>query len=231
MPPYFKEFFKLYLEAQGKENKQEIPWEDRLAALYYAYAMKNANKFVSDWFCLNLNINNMLTAITCRKHGFDKAGYIVGDNEVAQALRTSNARDFGLGDTVDYLPDLWRIAEETDLMVREKKVDLLKWEWLEEHTFFKPFDIESVFAYLLKLEMIERWVMLDKATGEKTFREIIPADFVSPSFRQQSNMASLIVISCTSAKVFSNWYKALYISFIAQIDSIFLYVVDGDKDI
>ncbi len=54
-------------------------------------------------------------------------------------------------------------------MVREKKVDLLKWEWLEEHTFFKPFDIESVFAYLLKLEMIERWVMLDKATGEKDF--------------------------------------------------------------
>lgn len=117
----------------------------------------------------------MLTAITCRKHGFDKAGYIVGDNEVAQALRTSNARDFGLGDTVDYLPDLWRIAEETDLMVREKKVDLLKWEWLEEHTFFKPFDIESVFAYLLKLEMIERWVMLDKVTGEKTFREIVGA--------------------------------------------------------
>lgn len=175
IPPYFKEFFKLYLEAQGKENKQEIPWEDRLAALYYAYAMKNANKFVSDWFCLNLNINNMLTVITCRKYGFDKAGYIVGDNEVAQALRTSNARDFGLGDTVDYLPDLWRIAEETDLMVREKKVDLLKWEWLEEHTFFKPFDIESVFAYLLKLEMIERWVMLDKATGEKTFREIVGA--------------------------------------------------------
>ena len=34
IPPYFKEFFKLYLEAQGKENKQEIPWEDRLAALY-----------------------------------------------------------------------------------------------------------------------------------------------------------------------------------------------------
>ena len=99
----------------------------------------------------------------------------VGDNEVAQALRTSNARDFGLGDTVDYLPDLWRIAEETDLMVREKKVDLLKWEWLEEHTFFKPFDIESVFAYLLKLEMIERWVMLDKVTGEKTFREIVGA--------------------------------------------------------
>ena len=171
-PSYLYEFITAYLALSAEELYRA---EDMLSACYYAYAMKNANKFVSDWFCLNLNINNMLTAITCRKHGFDKAGYIVGDNEVAQALRTSNARDFGLGDTVDYLPDLWRIAEETDLMVREKKVDLLKWEWLEEHTFFKPFDIESVFAYLLKLEMIERWVMLDKATGEKTFREIVGA--------------------------------------------------------
>ena len=167
----YDEFNALYKALK----EQEIPWEDRLATLYYAYAMKNPNKFVSDWFSLNLNINNMLTAITCRKHGLDKAGYIVGDNEVAQALRTSNARDFGLGDTVDYLPDLGRIAEETDLMAREKKVDLLKWEWLEEHTFFKPFDIESIFAYLLKLEMIERWVTLDKVTGEKTFREIVGA--------------------------------------------------------
>lgn len=175
IPPYFEVFFKMYLENEGKEADQDISWEDRLAALYYAYALKCSNKFVADWFELNLNINNMLTAITCRKHGLDKAEYIVGENEVAESIRTSNARDFGLGDTVDYLPTLQRIAEETDLMAREKKVDLLKWEWLEENTFFKPFDIESVFAYLLKLEMIERWVTLDKVTGEKTFREIVRA--------------------------------------------------------
>ena len=175
IPPYFKEFFKLYLENEDRESKQEVSWEDRLAALYYAYAMGNSNKFVVDWFELNLNINNMLTAITCRKHGLDKAEYIVGDNEVAKALRTSNARDFGLGDLVDYLPELQRIAEESDLMVREKKVDLLKWRWLEEQTFFKTFDIESVYAYLLKLVMIERWVTLDKETGDKTFREIVGA--------------------------------------------------------
>ena len=58
-------------------------------------------------------------------------------------------------------------------MLREKKIDLLKWNWLEENTFFKTFDIESVFAYLLKLEMIERWVTLDKDAGEKTFRSLV----------------------------------------------------------
>lgn len=175
VPPYFEEFFKMYLAAEGKEDGSKIPWEDRLASLYYSYAMQYKNRFAADWFELNLNINNLLTAITARKYDLDKADYIVGENEIAQALRTSNARDFGLGDSVEYLPTLQRIAEETDLYVREKKIDQLKWEWLEENTFFKTFDIESVFAYMLKVEMIERWVTLDKATGEKTFRELVGA--------------------------------------------------------
>ena len=175
IPSYFIDFFRMYLESEAKGDVATISWEDRLAALYYAYAMKCGNQFVADWFELNLNINNMLTAITCRKHGLDKSQYIVGDNEVAEALRTSNARDFGLGNDVEYLPALQHIAEESDLMLREKKIDTLKWNWLEEQTFFKTFDIESVFAYLLKLEMIERWVSLDKETGEKTFREIVGA--------------------------------------------------------
>ncbi len=175
IPPYFEEFFKIYIEEEGKPENSNIHWEDRLAALYYNYAMKVKNKFVAEWFELNLNINNLLTAFTARKYEWDKARYIVGDNEIARILRTSNARDFGLGDSVEYLPALQRIAEETDLFVREKKIDQLKWEWLDENTFFKTFDIESVFAYMLKLEMLERWVTLDKVTGEKTFRELVGA--------------------------------------------------------
>lgn len=178
VPPYMVDFLKLHWAEESNDNKVEnksISWEDRLAALYYAYAMKKGNHFVADWYELNLNINNILTAITCRKYGLDKADYIVGDNEVAVSVRTSNARDFGLGDALEYLPELQRIAEETELTSREKKIDLLKWKWLDDQTFFKTFDVESVFAYLLKLEMIERWVSLDKVKGEQTFRELIGA--------------------------------------------------------
>lgn len=171
VPSYFVEFIYLYLSNQDKE--EIISWEDRLSSLYYEYAMKCSNRFVANWFELNLNINNILAAITCRKFGLDKEAYILGNNEVAHSICKSNARDFELGDAVDYLPELLRIAEETDLMLREKKIDLLKWNWLDENTFFKTFDIESVFAYLLKLEMIERWVTLDKDAGEKTFRSLV----------------------------------------------------------
>ena len=178
IPAYHVTFIQRYLaeeQSEQKGEKAQVSWEDQLAALYYEAAMKAPNPFVAGWFELNLNINNVLTAITCRKYGFDKSLYIVGHNEIAEQIRTSNARDFGLSDAVEYLPELQRIAEETDLYARERKIDLLKWKWLEDQTFFKTFDMERVFAYLLQLEMIERWVNLDKVRGERTFRELVGA--------------------------------------------------------
>ena len=175
-PSYFLTFLEQYIsEEQGESNsgKRKIPWEDRLSALYYEYVMKCKNRFVSEWFELNLNVSNILTAIVCRKFGLEKENYIVGDNGVAEQLKMSNAQDFGMGNLLDYFSELQRLMEETNLQLREKGVDLLRWNWLDENTFFKPFDIESVFAYLVKLEMIERWISLDKETGEKTFREIV----------------------------------------------------------
>jgi hypothetical protein len=174
-PRYMVDFLRQHLEetADGKADPAAPLSDDRLAAHYYAHAMTCRNAFVSGWFELNLNIRNLLSAFTARKYGMESAAFVVGDNDVAHALRTSHARDFGLGDAVDYLPVLQRIAEEPDLYVREKKLDQLKWEWLEEQTFFLTFGIESVFAYLCKLEILERWTALDKAVGEQTFRSLV----------------------------------------------------------
>ncbi|MDD4515995.1 DUF2764 family protein [Massilibacteroides sp.] len=187
IPSYIINFLKSYFivdESTERENAYEedseqtmlaIAPEDSLAALYYSYAMKQGNTFFSDWFEFNLTIKNILTAVTCIKHGLDRNLYVVGENSIAENLRKSNAKDFDLGDDFELLPELLRLAEETDLVEREKKIDLLKWEWLDENTIFKTFGIESVFAYLLKIEMIERWTGLDKASGEATFRELIDA--------------------------------------------------------
>ena len=172
IPAYIVEFYKAYLEA---EEQPVISWEDTLTALYYAYAMKLGSEFFSQWFEMNLNIKNVLTAITCRKHDLDRSLYIIGTSDVADSLRNSNSRDFNVGDEIDYLPTLFRLAEDVDLVMREKKIDILKWEWLDDNTIFNVFGIENVFAYLLKVEMIERWASLDKEIGENTFRELVGA--------------------------------------------------------
>ena len=169
-PSYFYEFAELYLNTPEEER---FGLEDKLHGFYYDYAMKCGNKFVSDWFELNLNVNNILAAMAARKYKMDVAKVSVGSNMVAEALRTSNARDFGLADDLEYFEQLTRINDTVDLVEREKKIDLLKWNWMEDNTFFNYFTIEKIFVFLMKLEMIERWVSLDKEKGNEMFRKLI----------------------------------------------------------
>ena len=169
-PSYFYEFSELYLNTPVEER---FGIEDKLHGFYYHYAMKCGNKFVSDWFELNLNVNNILAAMAARKYKMDVAKVAVGTNFVAEALRSSNARDFGLADDLEYFEQLTRINDTVDLVEREKKIDLLKWNWMEDNTFFNYFTIEKIFVFLMKLEMIERWVSLDKEKGNEMFRKLI----------------------------------------------------------
>lgn len=171
-PSYLSTFISRYFSETVEEGLLE---EDRLAALYYAYAMKSKNKFVSAWFDFNLTIKNILVAFTARKYKMEVAPLIVGDTEVCEALRTSGARDFGLSGELDYLEPLMKISETEELVEREKKIDQLRWNWMEEKTFFNYFTIERLFVFLLQLEMIERWMALDEEKGSQLFRSMIAA--------------------------------------------------------
>lgn len=165
-------FFFLTEYFQLTDDDERLP-ENILAAYYYEYAMENKNQFVSSWFEFNLNINNIFAALTARKYKIEVASHIIGNTEVSEAVKTSNARDFGLSGTITYWDELVRISEIHELTEREKKIDLLKWEWMEEESFFNYFTVEKLFAFLVKLETIERWLYLDKETGSKLFREFI----------------------------------------------------------
>ena len=171
-PSYISAFISDYFNTPAESA---VLHEDHLAALYYEYAMKCGNKFIASWFEFNLTINNILVAFTARKYKWDVAQNIVGDTEVCEALRTSGARDFGLSGEGDCLEQLVKISEITELVEREKKLDSLRWDWIEEATFFNYFTIERIFAFLLQLEMIERWISLDKEKGNQLFRRIIDA--------------------------------------------------------
>lgn len=169
-PSYLSTFISDYLNAIIEPM---VLQEDYLAALYYAYAMESGNEFVSSWFEFNLNINNILIALTARRFKWDFVHNIVGSTDISEALRTSNARDFGLSSEVEYFENLLKISEITELVEREKKIDFLRWNWLENAIFFNYFTIERLFAFLLKLEMVERWISLDREKGNELFRNLI----------------------------------------------------------
>lgn len=169
-PSYLVNFVSQYLQLSQDELYRA---DDLLAALYYSYGMSSNNAFIASWFEFNLNLNNILAALAARKYKMEVSSVIVGATSICEQLRTSNARDFGLNETLEYFEALQRIADIEELVEREKKVDMLKWKWLEDESFFHYFTIERIFVFLMQLEMIERWISLDKEKGNEFFRKMI----------------------------------------------------------
>ena len=169
-PSYLVNFVSQYLQLSQDELYRA---DDLLAALYYSYGMSSNNAFIASWFEFNLNLNNILTALAARKYKLEVSSVIVGATSICEQLRTSTARDFGLNETLEYFEALQRIADIEELVEREKKVDMLKWKWLEDESFFHYFTIERIFVFLMQLEMIERWISLDKEKGNELFRKMI----------------------------------------------------------
>lgn len=170
VPSYIYSFLERYMATEAAEN---VIWEDVIGACYYEYAMKSPNSFVANWFEYNLNVNNILIALSARKYKFGVAEAVIGNGEVATALRTSGARDFGLTGVVDYIEDLQRLSENSNLLERERQLDAMRWAWLEDNSVFKYFSVERLFVFLVKLSIVERWAALDSDKGMETYKALI----------------------------------------------------------
>ena len=136
--------------------------------------LKAKNRFVREWFAFNRDMNNVLVAQICRKHGFDVRQQVVGDDEVAEQLRThSSQKDFGLNELAGDFQSVLALAQIEDLMAREKAMDAIRFEWLSTRTEFDFFSTEMVLAYYLEAVMLHRWSILTVEEGERVFRGMV----------------------------------------------------------
>ena len=170
VPSYIYSFVEHYMASEGGAN---VIWEDVLSSYYYDYATSCANGFVAEWFTFNRNVNNILVAFAARKYKMNVADVVIGEGEVADALRTSGARDFGLIGMLDYFESIQRLNENGRLQERERQLDDIRWKWLEDNSVFNYFTVERLFVFLVKLGIIERWAKLDADKGMQRYNEMI----------------------------------------------------------
>ena len=170
VPSYIYRFFEYYVANEGNTN---VIWEDVISAFYYDYATKCSNGFIAEWFTFNRNVNNILVAFAARKYKMNIADAVIGDGEVADALRTSGARDVGLSGALDYFESIQRLNDNDRLQERERQLDDIRWKWLEDNSVFNYFTVERLFVFLLKLSIVERWAKLDADMGMQRYNEMI----------------------------------------------------------
>jgi hypothetical protein len=181
LPQYMNSFIEEF--KTGQIENPELTWEIVLERYFYAYLTTSGNDFVRDWFTYRMNKKNVITALICRQHDLVMEHQLIGESDFTEALMRSNARDFGLSNEFEELEKILSAWESQSLLAREKALDNIDWQWIEEHTFFHYFTIEKVIGFLLMYAMVERWMKLDKAEGEKLFNKFLEAlgkSFVLP---------------------------------------------------
>ena len=185
----FPEFLPEFIRHSYTPNAGKADYfaDDAVMLAYYEYSTRCPNKMISEWFKLNFTLSNILTALIARQYGWNVGDYVRGENEINDMIKSNKSKDFDLSREYDFVSEIMKIMDTDDPVEKEKKIDAFKWLWLDEQTFFTPFSIEAVFAYLCKLEMQLRWEMLDPEKGKETFTQIInslrseaevPAEFV-----------------------------------------------------
>ncbi|MFP4470704.1 MAG: DUF2764 family protein [Bacteroidales bacterium] len=168
---YLRRFIEEF--KSGERDNPAKPWENVLEEYYFDFLLTIDNDFVREWFRLQLNLNNVTTALSCRKHDIPAENQLIGNNEVVHSILRSNARDFGLSQDFPEIEQILAAWEQENMLEREKALDTIRWDWINENTFFHYFTVERVIGYILQLEMVERWMALDRQEGERMFRELL----------------------------------------------------------
>ena len=133
---------------------------DKLDASLYRKAFKSPSSFLRSHFLFDLQLRNTrveyLNAALGRPEGKDTL-----------ILEELEDRDFEQKEEVE------AVLAGNDIIARERGLDLLMWNHIEESTVHDFFDIDAILAFTAKLKIIDRWDKLDPQTGAELFRRMV----------------------------------------------------------
>lgn len=149
--------------------------EKALIEGYYTLASESGNKFLKRWSEYEMDLNNILVLKNSMEMSLDASQQIIGSNELAEELKIISRRksDFRVPPEPDYATELFNIAGENEFLDREIKLDIAKWNYINDLIFFEYFTIDFILGYMVKLGIALRWKGLDPETGERMLKRLV----------------------------------------------------------
>lgn len=159
-------------EAETVDTAQRF--EKSLFAAYYDLCARKGCRFLREWSAFDRNLRNLTAALTARAAGRPVEEVVVGGGDVAEQLQRSSAADFGLRGELGYLDAvIAAVGDERNLVEKERKIDLVRWNEALELAAFDYFDIDAVLSYLVRVNIVARWTMLDPVRGREMFARLM----------------------------------------------------------
>lgn len=177
LPEELARVVRAYNDPEGEEAETvdtARPFARSLFAAYYDLCERRGCRFLRAWAAFDRNLRNLTAAIAARAAGRPVEEATVGGGDVVEQLQRSSAADFGLRGELGYIDAvIAAVGDEQNLVEKERRIDLIRWNEALELAAFDYFDIDAVLSYLVRVNIVARWTQLDPARGREMFARLL----------------------------------------------------------
>ena len=143
--------------------------KDQINLELYKEALSHKLRFIREFFQFDLNVRNQKVRYLNLALGRDPEKDVL-------SLRDPEAEETGLEPEEPEFKEsaqLQHILEGHDILSRERGIDDLYWEKIDELTLFEYLSFNKILGIMVKMMIIRRWLILDEEKGRAMFKKLV----------------------------------------------------------
>ena len=143
--------------------------KDQIGLEFYKEALSHRLGFIREFFLFDFNVRNQ------KVRYLNQALGRAAEKDVLK-LTDPEAEENGLETEEPEFKEsarLQKILEGNDILSRERGIDDLYWEKIDELTLFNYLDFEKILGMTVKMMIIRRWLILDEEAGRVMFKRLV----------------------------------------------------------
>ena len=143
--------------------------EENLDASFYSEVLLSKNRFIREFYAFDKEFRNLKVSHLASQLSVEAEKYLVGD----------------IDNFFEDKEKITAILNGKNIIEREKSIDKLIWDKVNDITAFDFFNVEKILAFLVKARITARWCAMDKEKGSEFFKKLV--DEVRGTFQGVGN--------------------------------------------
>ena len=177
LPERIAKVLRAYADPEG-EDAEDVDvaarFEKSLFEAYYDECANSGSEFLQRWSEFDRTLRNIMAATVARAEQRPVEEALIGGGDAVDQMRRSSAADFGLKGEFEFVDAiLTAVNDEPNLLEKERKIDNVRWAQAEDLAAFSYFDIDAILSYLVRINMVARWSLLDARRGREMFDRLL----------------------------------------------------------
>ena len=143
--------------------------KEQIGLEFYKEALSHRLGFIREFFTFDLNVRNQKVRYLNQALGRAPEKDIL-------SLRDPDAEETGLEPEEPEFKEsakLQTILEGNDILARERGIDDLYWDKIDEITLFDYLNFDKILGMAVKMMIIRRWLILDEEAGRQMFKKLV----------------------------------------------------------